>query len=109
MCFGCSKELSHRDGSFEYPQHMFWLRNKKNNFQSHTLIWGPDMGLETRKQVLGICNQVMIKPACSATKTSSKVSCGKLNYRYFQRVNNKGADQAVQMLFECNKVQLFSH
>ena len=28
MCFGCSKEPSHRDGSFEYPQHMFWLRNK---------------------------------------------------------------------------------
>ena len=31
MCFGCSKEPSHRHGSFEYPQHMFWLRNKKNN------------------------------------------------------------------------------
>ena len=29
MCFGCSKEPSHRDGSFEYPLHMFWLRNKK--------------------------------------------------------------------------------
>ena len=28
MCFGCSKEPSHWDGSFEYPQHMFWLRNK---------------------------------------------------------------------------------
>ena len=41
MCFGCSKEPSHRDGSFEYPQHMFWLRNKKNNFQFSTLIWGP--------------------------------------------------------------------
>ena len=41
ICFGCSKELSHRDGSFEYPQHMFWLRNKKNNFLLHTLIWGP--------------------------------------------------------------------
>ena len=27
MCFGCSKESSHWDGSFEYPQHMFWLRN----------------------------------------------------------------------------------
>ena len=27
ICFGCSKEPSH--GSFEYPQHMFWLRNKK--------------------------------------------------------------------------------
>ena len=34
---------STRDGSFEYPQHMFWLRNKKNNFQLHTLIWGPDL------------------------------------------------------------------
>ena len=43
MCFGCSKELSHQDGSFEYPQHTFWLRNKKNNnFQLRTLIWGHD-------------------------------------------------------------------
>ena len=45
MCFWCSKEPSQRDssldGSFEYQQHMFWLRNKKNNFQLHTLIWGP--------------------------------------------------------------------
>ena len=32
MCFGCSKEPSHRDGSFEYPQHTFYLINKKNNF-----------------------------------------------------------------------------
>ena len=24
--FGCSKEPSHRDGSFEYTQHMFWMR-----------------------------------------------------------------------------------
>ena len=42
MCFGCSKEPSHRYGSYEYPQHMFWLRNKKNNFQLRTLIRGPD-------------------------------------------------------------------
>ena len=42
MCFGCSKEPSHRDGSLEYLQHMFWLRNKKNYFQLHTLIWGPE-------------------------------------------------------------------
>ena len=26
---------AHRDGSFEYPQHMFWLKNKNNNFQLH--------------------------------------------------------------------------
>ena len=32
ICFGCSKEPSHWDGSFEYPQHMFWLRNKKKIF-----------------------------------------------------------------------------
>ena len=46
MCFGCSKEPSHRDGSFEYPQHMFWLRNKKNNFLLRTLIWGPESAVE---------------------------------------------------------------
>ena len=46
MCFVFSKQPSHRDGSFEYPQHMFWLRNKKNNFQLHTLIWGPDLKLK---------------------------------------------------------------
>ena len=45
ICFGCSKEPSHRDGSFEYPQHMFSLRNEKNNFQIHvhTLFYGPKM------------------------------------------------------------------
>ena len=36
ICFGCSKELSHWDGSFEYPQHMFWLRNKKIIFLLRT-------------------------------------------------------------------------
>ena len=41
MCFGCSKEPSHWDGSFQYPLHMFWFRNKKNNFQLCTLNWGP--------------------------------------------------------------------
>ena len=44
MCFGCSKEPSHRDGSFEYPQHMIWLRKK--NIQLHTLIWGPEHQFE---------------------------------------------------------------
>ena len=45
MCFGCSKEPSHRGGSFEYPQHMFWLRNKKKKFLLRTLIVGsgPDV------------------------------------------------------------------
>ena len=30
--FGCSKAPSHLDGSFQHPQHMFWLRNKKVKF-----------------------------------------------------------------------------
>ena len=29
MGSGCPKDPSHLDGSFEYPQHVFWLRNKK--------------------------------------------------------------------------------
>ena len=29
MFFGCSKKPSHWDDSFEYPQHMVWLRYKK--------------------------------------------------------------------------------
>ena len=43
MCFGCSKEPSLGDDSFEYPQHIFWLRNKKMKFELCTLIWRPDL------------------------------------------------------------------
>ena len=42
MCSGCPKETSHGDSSFEYPQYIFWLRNKKNNFQLCPLIWKYD-------------------------------------------------------------------
>ena len=45
MFFWCSKERSHGDGSFEYPQHMFWLRNKKIIF-SYTLLSGGLGGLD---------------------------------------------------------------
>ena len=38
MCFGCSKEPSYQDGSFEHPQHMFWLRNKNCAFLSVGLV-----------------------------------------------------------------------
>ena len=39
MCFGWSKEPSRLDVSFEYPQRMFWLRNKKIIF-SYALLSG---------------------------------------------------------------------
>ena len=35
MCLGCSKEPSHWDSSFEYPQHMFWLRFFFSNMHSY--------------------------------------------------------------------------
>ena len=38
ICFGCSKESSRRDDSFEYPQHMFWLRNKTIKVFDNKLI-----------------------------------------------------------------------
>ena len=38
LCFWCSKELSHWDSSFEYPQHMFWLRNMNYDFQLHPYL-----------------------------------------------------------------------
>ena len=41
MYFGCSKERSHRDVFFEYPQHMFWMHDKANSLSISTLIWRP--------------------------------------------------------------------
>ena len=56
MCFGCSKEPSHSDSSFEYPQHMFWLRNdtngkKKFNYNVQTFIWWIEKGLYIELQM----------------------------------------------------------
>ena len=52
MCSGCSKEQSHGDDSFEYPHHMFWLRNKKTNFLLSSLIWGPAVLKPGLKKIL---------------------------------------------------------
>ena len=60
MCFGFPKEPSHRDGSFEYPQHMFWLRNKKNNFSVTHLsggLWNQD-----KRMHLGLLQTVKVQP-----------------------------------------------
>ena len=40
MCFGCSKEPSHWDGSFECLKHMFWWRNENVIFRYTLLSWG---------------------------------------------------------------------
>ena len=51
--------------SFEYPQHMFWLRNKKIKFSLRTLNlrpnlqnWAKDWGMKVNaKKVLHACLQ----------------------------------------------------
>ena len=57
ICFGCTKEPSHWDGSFEYPQHMFWMRNKENNFPIGTLICRPACCLLTIRMLSVIDNK----------------------------------------------------
>ena len=52
ICFGCSKEPFHWDCSFEYPQHRFWLRNKKISFNLPTFIWKPDDSSQTSMAIL---------------------------------------------------------
>ena len=78
MCFGCSKEPSQWDGSFEYPQHVFWLRNKKNHFQIRTLIWRPGcrwrLGLIYISLALLETSAWVPKGGCHTPVISSKVS-----------------------------------
>ena len=52
MYCGCSKEPSHREGSFDYLQHMFWMGNKENSFPIGTLIWGSASHICANKQNL---------------------------------------------------------
>ena len=40
ICFGYWKEQSQWDGTFEYPQHIFWLRNKNKAFLTHSCLEG---------------------------------------------------------------------
>ena len=72
MCFECSRELSHRDGSSEYPQHTFWLRNKKNNFQLHTLIWVPDNKIEISENENALQSKIFSHKKQIMTKNIAK-------------------------------------
>ena len=57
MCFGCSKEPSHWDGSSVYPEHMFWLRNTKKTFSYTLLSWG----LFLSENILAFCSGISNK------------------------------------------------
>ena len=61
MCFECSKEPSHRDGSFEYPQHMFWLRIRKIIFIYALLSGG--LGCVLAVPWVGLKSAIMTYPS----------------------------------------------
>ena len=95
ICFGCSKEPSHWDDSFQYPQHMSWLRNKKIKFSFHTLNESPEPVLLLSYAVNSDCNgqtfysliAFNINMVCFFT-TWGIVSCpSKLNKTFFCLVN----------------------
>ena len=71
MCLGCSKEPSHLDDSFEYPQHMSWLRNKNvKNIQLRLLIWGPELYFNC---VLAV---VLVLMFCASSSRYPGLVCG---------------------------------
>ena len=98
MCFGCSKEPSHRDGSFKYPQHMFRLRNKKNNFQLCTLIWRPASLF--RKRVSTVRVPISYRQDCVKFKDFSRTS-KRLSYMVFKDFNfMENTDFNVKILLQ---------
>ena len=58
--FGCSKVLSHWDGSFEYQQNRFWLINKNIKIVVHTLNSSADW-----KHFLRCSLKVDLLPICT--------------------------------------------
>ena len=50
--FGCSKEPSHRDGSSEYQQHLFWfIKHEETCFQLLTLILSPHFTISLEEHI----------------------------------------------------------
>ena len=46
MCFGSLKESSHRDGSFEYPQHVVIVVNNKKNGYAFFILLGLEPAID---------------------------------------------------------------
>ena len=59
--------VSYGYGSFEFPRHMFWFRNKKPNFQITFLPGDPDIGkLEVPNYIKSRPNMKPLKIATAA-------------------------------------------
>ena len=60
--FWCSKEQSHWDCSFEYPHHMFWLRNKKININLHSYLGA--LSPNEKKMLVSLAEIPCFHPFC---------------------------------------------
>ena len=102
MCFGCSRELSHWDGSFEHPQHVFLFINKKNSFNNTRLSSGL-IQCGPQETVLSRSIQppdLPIRTLRKITVSQEKIST-KLLTTYFKR------KMSVSVLFEFSEYNLY--
>ena len=83
MCFGCSKETSHRDGSFEYPQHMFWLRNKK--IELLTILVQKSIHYERKIAIIFLCIRLNMCFGCSKEPSHRDSSFEYLQHMFWLR------------------------
>ena len=70
ISFGCSKERSRKDGSFEYSQHFFRLINKEIYEQQHEI---------SNNVVHCMCNQQRFRSACTYAQSDLNL-CKSLEY-----------------------------
>ena len=68
-----------------------------NQFYSIKFRWFVIYGLEARKHVFRICDQVRLKPACSATETSKNIEILHATSLTTKLSKVKSADQNVWM------------
>ena len=87
---------------FMYPQHMFWLRNKKNNFQIRTLIWRPEImaswhsiasfwasqSWKAEPDHLIMCTQAGLRLPCSTIRGQKFHSSARNNECNLERLSN---------------------
>ena len=74
ICFGCSKEPSHRDGSSEYTRYVIWLKNKNLFLVSHSYL-KPWISYKMRK------SESIVLELSSVVKSFAKKVLNKKVYR----------------------------
>ena len=85
MCFGRSKEPSHRDGSFEYPKYMLWPRNEKtrDNLSSKfprrvcsATVTSENLNFFKASSFLGLCAKILYPYNCTSAQARVGIKPG---------------------------------